>query len=120
MKTNNLSQLLGLFLCFVGVIASLPLEQINSNEQTTLFRRDPMHGIFHSNVARNRVDIGMKAKGRMNDAGKLLRQGEVGRAIGHYVSGAIGQHSVMQGAIARGRAARQAYASQITVPHAKR
>lgn len=120
MRANSLSQSLGVFSCFVSFIASLPLEQMNSNKQITLFRRAPMHGIFHSNVVRNRVDIGVKAKGRSNDAGKLLRQGNVGKAIGHYVSGAIGQHPIMQGAIARGRAARQAYASQITIPQAKR
>ncbi|PWN33726.1 uncharacterized protein FA14DRAFT_180362 [Meira miltonrushii] len=116
--TKKFIGFLTVLLCAIVVssfdtVISSPVKQSGSDGHIELYRRSPGNGIFHSNVARNRIDIATKAKGRSASAYNLFRQGNVSKAVGRAVTGAIGQHPVMQGAIARGRAARQAYVSRL-------
>lgn len=111
---NKLFEIFNVLLCIILSVSALPFNQIDGvKEQSGLYRRSPGNGIYTSNVIRNRVDIAMRAKSRLASAPSDLRNGNIGSAIGHFVSGTIASHPRMQSVIAHGRATRQAYQSQM-------
>ena len=107
MATKYLQVLFGL-LCVCSIAANrvegLPTEQSRATDQTNLIRRSPIYG---NTVSRHRVDIALKANQRSANASNQFRSGNVVKAVGSKVGGAIEKVPVIQGAIAHGRTMRK-------------
>lgn len=111
---NKLFEILNVLLCIIVSVSALPFNQIDGvKEQSSLYRRSPGNGIYTSNVSRNRVDVATRARGRLGRASTEFHNWNFIPAIGHLVGGTIASHPRIQGAIAHGRATRQAYQSQM-------